>query len=324
VWFASRAILRGDNPYHLIGPGLGYDWPWPFLYPLVAAIVTLPLAPLPEAWAAAVFTLIGGAAFAWTLMEHGYPPLAGFCSGALLGAASGGQWAPLLVSAVVIPPLGLFFAAKPTVATAYFFARPNWWPIIGGFALVAIALAVQPTWIFDWRQAMEWNSRLWASSTHFRAIAMVPGGVVALLCLLRWRRPEARLVAALACVPLTPSPYETVPLFLVPRSAGEAALLSAASFAVQFVLDHVTPTLPSDRARFEYVARLLAWVMYPLATAMVLRRRNEGAVPMWLEKRIALWPPWLRGTPDSVAAYAAASAATTGGNRANTSDSDIS
>jgi hypothetical protein len=228
------------------------------------------------------------------------------------------------VSAVVIPPLGLFFAAKPTVATAYFFARPNWWPIIGGFALVAIALAVQPTWILDWRQAMEWNSRLWTSSTHFRAIATVPGGVVALLCLLRWRRPEARLVAALACVPLTPSPYETVPLFLVPRSAGEAALLSAASFAVQFVLDHVTPTLPSDRAKFEYVARLLAWVMYPLATAMVLRRRNEGAVPMWLEKRIALWPPWLRGTPDAVGAHATVSADTTSGNPANTSNSHIS
>jgi hypothetical protein len=324
VWFASRAIVRGENPYHLIGPGLHFNWPWPFLYPLTAAIVTLPLASLPEAWAAASFMLIGGGVFAWTLMEHGYAPLAGFCSSALLGAASGGQWAPLLVSAIVVPPIGIFFAAKPTVATAYFFARPNWWPIIGGLVLVAIALAMQPTWISDWRQAMEWNKALWASSTHFRAIVRVPGGVIALLCLLRWRRPEARLVAALACVPLTPSPYETVPLFLVPRSAGEAALLSAASFGVQFVLDHVTPTLPSDRAKFEYVARLLAWVMYPLATAMVLRRRNEGAVPNWLEKRIALWPAWLRGTADSVATYPAASGDSTSGNLANTSNPHVS
>jgi hypothetical protein len=64
--------------------------------------------------------------------------------------------------------------------------------------------------------------------------------------------------------------------------------------------------------------------MYPLATAMVLRRRNEGAVPMWLEKRIALWPAWLRGTPDSVAAYAAASADTTSIHAANASDSQVS
>jgi hypothetical protein len=324
IWFASRAIIRGENPYHVIGPGLDFNWPWPFLYPLTAAIVTLPLGSLPESWAAASFMLIGGGVFAWTLMEHGYAPLAGFCSGALLGAASGGQWAPLLVSALVIPPIGIFFAAKPTVAAACFVARPSWWPVGGGIALVALALALQPTWISDWRQAMEWNNALWASSTHFRAIVTVPGGMVAMLCLLRWRRPEARLVAALACVPLTPSPYETVPLFLVPRSAGEAALLSAASFAVQFLLDHVTPTLPSDRAKFEYVVRLLAWVMYPLATAMVLRRRNEGAVPMWLEKRIALWPAWLRGTPDSVAAYAAASADTTSIHAANASDSQVS
>jgi hypothetical protein len=199
----------------------------------------------------------------------------------------------------VLPALGIFFAAKPTVAAAYFVARPSWWPIVGGVVLVAIAFAVQPTWIADWRQAVEWNSALWAHSPHFRAIVTVPGGVVALLALLRWRRPEARLVAALACVPLTPSPYETVPLFLVPRTAGEAALLSAASFAVQFRLDAVTPTLVSDRAKFEVVARLLAWVMYPLATAMVLRRRNEGDVPAWIERRIADWPVWLRGVRGS-------------------------
>jgi hypothetical protein len=295
VWYASRAILRGENAYQLIGPGLEYNWPWPFLYPLTAGIVTLPLAWLPEAWAAALFMVISGALFAWALMGQGYAPLAGFCSGALLAAATGGQWAPLLVSAMALPWIGVLFAAKPTIAAAYFVARPSWWPSLGGLVLVAIAFAVQPTWVSDWRHAMEWNSVLWAHSTHFRAIVTVPGGLLALLALLRWRRPEARLVAALACVPLTPMPYETVPLFLVPRTAGEAALLTVASFAVQGVLDHVTPTLPSDRAKFEFMARMLAWVIYPLATAMVLRRPNEGAVPAWLEQRVDAWPAWLRG-----------------------------
>ena len=299
VWYASGAILRGENAYQLIGPGLSYDWPWPFLYPLTAAIVTLPFASLPEAWAAALFMVIGGAVFAWTLMEHGYAPLAGFCSAALLGAAAGGQWAPLLVGSMVLPWIGVLFAAKPTVAAAYFVARPSWWPIIGGIVLVAIAFAVQPTWVSDWRHAIELNSAMWERSPHFRAIVTVPGGLLVMLCLLRWRRAEARLVAALACVPLTPMPYETVPLFLVPRTAGEAALLSFASFAVQAGLDHVTPTLSSDRAKFEFTARMLAWFIYPLATAMVLRRPNEGWVPVWLERRIAGWPAWLRGAPPS-------------------------
>jgi hypothetical protein len=297
VWYASRAIVRGENAYHSIGPGLTYDWPWPFLYPLTAGIVTLPLAPLSEAWAATVFMVIGGAVFAWTLMEYGYAPLAGFCSGALLGAAVGGQWAPLFAGAMAFSPIGVLFAAKPTVATAYFVARPSWWPIAGGLVLVAIAFAVQPTWVTDWGHAMQWNRELWAHSTHFRAIVSVPGGVLAVLSLLRWRRWEARLVAALACVPLTPLPYETVPLFLVPRTAGEAALLSVASFAVQTRLDQVIPTLSSDRSRFEFSARLLAWVIYPLATVMVLRRPNVGPVPGWIERRIAAWPEWLRGAP---------------------------
>jgi hypothetical protein len=295
VWYASRALLHGENAYNLIGPGMEYEWPWPLLYPLTAGVVTLPFAPLPQAWAAAAFMVIGGAVFAWTLMQHGYPPLAGFCSGALLGAASGGQWAPLLAGAIAVPWIGVFFAAKPTVAAAYFVARPSWWPIIGGLVLVAIAFALQPTWVSDWRQALAWNAKMWSDSTHFRAMVTVPGGIIALLSLLRWRRTEARLVAALACVPLTPMPYETVPLFLVPRTAGEAALLSFASFAVQTWLDQVTPTLPGHRERLEFTARVLAWVIYPLATFMVLRRPNEGRAPAWLERRIAAWPAWLRG-----------------------------
>jgi hypothetical protein len=199
---------------------------------------------------------------------------------------------------VVIPSIAVLFAAKPTIAAAYFVARPSWWPIVGGIVLVTIAFAVQPTWVSDWRHALAWNSALWAHDTHFRAIVAVPGGVFALLALVRWRRPEARLVAALACVPLTPMPYETVPLFLIPRSAGEAALLSLASFVIQFRLDQVSPTLVTDRAKFELTARTLAWIIYPLATAMVLRRPNEGPVPEWVEKRIARLPAWLRGSTE--------------------------
>ena len=164
VWYASRAILHGENAYQLIGPGLSYDWPWPFLYPLTAAIVTLPFASLPEAWAATLFMLIGGAVFAWTLMEHGYAPLAGFCSGALLGAAAGGQWAPLLAGSMAVPWIGVLFAAKPTVAAAYFVARPSWWPIVGGLVLVAIAFAVQPTWVSDWRTP--WSGQRMVGAFH--------------------------------------------------------------------------------------------------------------------------------------------------------------
>jgi hypothetical protein len=41
----------------------------------------------------------------------------------------------------------------------------------------------------------------------------------------KWRRPEARLLAALACIPQTPVLYEVVPLFLLVRTFREAAVL---------------------------------------------------------------------------------------------------
>ena len=52
------------------------------------------------------------------------------------------------------------------------------------------------------------------------------GGALVLLALLKWRRPEARLLAATACVPHTLLPDETLPLFLVPQTWLEACVFS--------------------------------------------------------------------------------------------------
>src|SRR5215218_9183208 len=59
VWFAARAILHGDNPYTMVGPGLVYDWSYTLLYPLTAAIVAVPFAPLPQELANGAFMWIG-------------------------------------------------------------------------------------------------------------------------------------------------------------------------------------------------------------------------------------------------------------------------
>src|SRR6476619_7094140 len=80
VWFAARAILAGADPYAQIGPGLAFNWPFPLVYPLPAAVIATPLAPLSAQVATALFSALAGAAFAWALMEHGYGPLFGFFS----------------------------------------------------------------------------------------------------------------------------------------------------------------------------------------------------------------------------------------------------
>ena len=54
VWFGSRTLLAGGNPYDVVGPGGAFDWPFPLLYPLTALLAAAPLAWLPLRLAEAV------------------------------------------------------------------------------------------------------------------------------------------------------------------------------------------------------------------------------------------------------------------------------
>jgi hypothetical protein len=295
VWFAARAILRGANPYTQIGPGLAFDWPFPLVYPLPAAVIAMPLAPLSAHVATALFCALAGAAFAWALMEHGYGPLFGFFSMPVRAAFETVQWSPLLAASTVVMPLAIFSIAKPTVGSAVFFARPNRWAIAGGIAFGGAALVADPHWITDWLGAIAQYKAILAPTIPFRAPVTFVGGPLALLCLLRWRRPEARLVAALACVPQTLVLYEAVPLLLVPRTFWQSVAVVALSYIGHlWVRLHLPPNY-GDGLAYQLVGQAMVWSLYLPCTYLVLRRRNVGELPAWLERRIAEWPTWLRG-----------------------------
>jgi hypothetical protein len=296
VWFLARSILNGVNPYPLVGPGLSFDWAWPLLYPIPAGIVAIPFAPLPSDWASVAFMVVGGATFAWALMEYGYGPLFGFFGAALHYAAETAQWSPLFAAAVVLPPISAVLLAKPTIGAAIFVARPSWWGVGGALVLALIGFVVQPTWVGDWLQAARTNNLAWLPHRPYQIPVLMPGGWLALLCLLRWRRPEARLVAALACVPQSPTLYETVPLFLVPRTFWQAATLVALSYGQHALVELLMPAPRIAGEYFDLSGRLIAVMLYAPVTAMVLRRPNEGGVPAWLDARLPpSWPSWLRG-----------------------------
>ena len=282
VWFAARAALHGENPYALVGPGLAYDWPCPLLYPLTAAIAAMPLAALPQELANTLFMLIGAGAFAWALMRFGYGPLIGFASASMLFAAEAVQWSPLLAAAAVVSPIGIVLIAKPTIGAAIFAAKPSRWAIGGAVVLVPLSLLLDRTWIAHWLDAIARNSATAPPAAPYQAPVSVPGGVLALACLARWRRPEARLVAVLACIPQTLLPYEWLYLFLVPRAWHEALLLTATSWgALVWVLTHYSM---NDYPRFIMASGQAAVIaMYIPATILVLRRPNEGAMPAWLD-----------------------------------------
>jgi len=105
--------------------------------------------------------------------------------------------------------------------------------------------------------------------------ASVFGGPLLLLALLRWRRPEARLLAVLACVPQTFSSYDSLILFLAVRTRREGLFLAACSLLVTayVAMKGPAPTYAETVHRF---APIRLWVLYLPAVAMVLMRRNAA------------------------------------------------
>ena len=271
LWFAARALLAGHDPYAVIGPGRQFQWPLPMLYPLPAVLVALPFAPLTAHGADIAFSGISAALLAYALTRDGYHKLPAALSMSFFMAAAISQWSPLLLAAALLPAIGFLLAVKPTIGIALFLYRPRWTTFIGGSVLVLACFAVQPGWLPEWFAATR-------QATHVTAPLLHPGGPLVLLVLLRWRRPEARLLVAMACVPHTTLLYETLPLFLVPATWLQSLLLAALTWVARTVEVMIGP-YPSLASHTATTATISIALCYLPCVAMILQRRNEGNWP---------------------------------------------
>jgi hypothetical protein len=122
------------------------------------------------------------------------------------------------------------------------------------------------------------------------------GGPLILLALLKWRRADARLLVALACVPQTPVLYEVVPLFLLVRTFKEAALLVVLTGVVGALVNRIAQG--ADYNTWMAInGQWMVWLVYLPCTAIVLRRPNEGPTFDWRTLRLDTWrAPWRRST----------------------------
>jgi len=286
-WYVgARALLDGQNPYAAVPEAIGSQFR--LFHPLPAVLLTVPLAGLPPDWALSIFSAVCSAVLAFAVTRASYERLPLFLSASFAHAAIMGQWSLILTAAFLLPWLAFVGAAKPNVGVALVASSLSWRAAAAMLAFTLLSLVVMPTW------PREWLAQLPNSPYHFSPLR-APGGFLLLLALLRWRRPEARLVAALAVVPQSPFVYETLPLFLVARSRFEVYALVIGS---DLALGAYALADRADVAAFfrtNSLAMLIA--MYLPALVLVLRRPNEGTVPPWLERASRILPASLRGSP---------------------------
>jgi hypothetical protein len=202
-----------------------------------------------------------------------------------------GQWSTLMMVAALVPGLSWVAVAKPTVGLAAFAARPNRYAVVGGIALLAMSFAVLPTWLGDWLTVLRNEP-----SHRYMPLLMLRGGPIMLLALLRWRTPEGRFLAVIACVPQVLTFYSAFPLMLAARTRLEALSLSTASVIAWLGFTWSLGNTSFETTRPVYMGNWILWCMGLPALVMTLARPNEGWIPPRLERFIAPLPNFLRGT----------------------------
>jgi hypothetical protein len=290
VWAGARGLWHHQDPYHLVGPRGAFLWKWPLYYPLPALLIAAPLGLMPLIAARVIFAAFSAGSLAYALSRDGYAPLLSLLSISFVTAVELVQWSPLLTAGMLLPSLAWTGIAKPNLGAtmaAYWSSRQTMIAMaIGSAALVAVSFVVQPNWAAEW----------WAnvrSAPHFVAPILRPGGILLLVVLAKWRRPEARLLAALACVPQTPTFYDHVFVFVVPRTSREVLALVVLTFAVYFAVAFAAP-FTSFQQWGDFVAAATILFVYAPAVIMVLRRPNHGPVPRIVERLVARLRPGSR------------------------------
>lgn len=179
-----------------------------------------------------------------------------------------GQLAPLVTAGALIPSLAWLAFLKPNLSLAVFAYRPSKAMVWGGVALLAISLAVQPDWISRWIATVGQRTE----GNYGVPLLSLWGGPLLLLALARWKQPEARLLAVMACVPQSLLFYDQLLLGLVARSRIEAMILVILGFAGWFVATMFLPEgYTTAQVAGVYGPAILLTVYLP-CLVMVLRR----------------------------------------------------
>jgi hypothetical protein len=265
-WYGGEMLLDGRNPYTSIvfegRPG--------FLYPLTAAVVGAPFTILSIRQAGPLFIGLSCGCLAYLLTKDSWWPLLMFASGAMYDTVIHSQFSALLMMGFVAAGAMWAGSLKPNIGLAMLAYRPSWKALGTMAAFGASTLILQPTWPLDWLRVL----RAGGGQYHFSPI-LAPGGFLLALAAFRWRTPEGRLLLAMAVLPSSPIAYETLPLFVIPRSWQSMSVLAVATtFEYWLMVKHFSfPTLDAFMQRGRTVVVLCCYLP---ALVIVLRRRSAA------------------------------------------------
>lgn len=226
---AARFFLDGQNPYDVMEgpPGSRAPFDQPFFYPFTVVVLILPFTYLSTSVACGVFFGLSSAALAYCITRDGLWRLHAFASAPFVLAATVTQFSPLLMLMAFTPWAGFLAAIKPNVGLALFVRKPTVHAVIGSLLLLALSIAVFPSWPIDWIESLRQSV---GDATHRIPILQL-GGFLLLAAAVAWRTPNGRLLLTLSLVPQALLFYDQLPLWLIPQNRKQSVFLTGASQA---------------------------------------------------------------------------------------------
>ncbi|HKY98686.1 MAG TPA: hypothetical protein VJL35_12575 [Gemmatimonadaceae bacterium] len=272
IWFAARALLEGNNPYAVIGPGRAIPFGWELHYPLSTLVAAIPLALIRESWSDFMFVFGSAFLLAYGALRHNLNRIWIFASAAYVVNAKSAQWSALTASGFFLPAAAALACLKPSDGLAVLAGTGRRsWMIAGSVAvaLIVISFLILPSWPRYWMTSV-------TGTWEFVSPVRRAGGFLLLLSVLRWRTREGRFLFVLSLVPQVQSWYAGVLPLLVARSKRENQILSLVSslgyvIMIPLALDSATQEISTFS-----VGRLMIAFCYLPALIAVLKRPNTA------------------------------------------------
>ncbi|HSQ04809.1 MAG TPA: hypothetical protein VLN59_12280 [Burkholderiales bacterium] len=269
LWRAAHIVLDGGDPYRLMWwmklPALHT----PFNYPLPGVGMGLPFVWLRPQNAAIAFVTCSAGLLGFALTRDSFARVPILLSIPFIFAAQLSQTSLLILALGLVPAAAGLTVMKPNIGLALFSWRPhNRTVVVGGILLLGTVI-ISPSW------PAEWIVLVRTSPTHHAPIAT--GGIVALVALLRWRRPEARLLVAMALIPHGLYFYDELPLWLVAATRREAVILTVMSWVGWF--GWLAMSNGSGGPHLRDAAPWIVASLYAPCAIMILLRPNESEAP---------------------------------------------